>query len=101
MPDLSLLTNALKLERDAGGFAWIASPDQLRTTFWVGSALKLKVASGYDRKDDKSWVRVTNGDLHLILIAHGEEIDFGDEIDRQEVQNQNGQIWQGAAGERP
>lgn len=99
MSDLSLLTNALKLERDAAGYGWVATPGQLRMAFWVGSALKLKVAYGYDRMNDDSWVRITDDDLHLLLIAHGEEIDFGNE-NRQRLQAENRQEnRQGHAGE--
>lgn len=88
MSDLLSLTSALKLEREAGGFGWIATPDQLRMAFWVGSALNLEVASGYNRMGDESWVRITDDNLHLLLIAHGEEIDFGNE-NRQRLQAEN------------
>ena len=90
MSCLSLLTSALKLERDTVGYGWIAAPDQLRMAFWVGAALKLKVASGYDLMNDESWVRITGDDLHLLLIAHGEEIDFGNE-NRQRLSPENRQ----------
>lgn len=101
MSDLSLLTSALKLERDVAGYGWIATPDQLRMAFWAGSALKLRVASGYDRMNDDSWVRIASDNLHLLLIAHGEEIDFGDKSG-QRLQAENRQEnRQDHAGEGP